>query len=283
MKNVTGLALVAALAWSSAAAAESLLARGTYLMNSIVACGNCHTPQTPDGPAPGMELAGQKVFEDPTMTAYAPNITQDRETGIGTWTDAQIITAIREGTRPDGSLIGPPMPFEQYRHMSDRDVQAIVVYLRTVKPVTNTVPKSVYNIPLPPAWGPPVTGVTTPDKADLPAYGTYVAEALGHCNECHTPMVKGRFDFANQKGAGGFQFPGPWGVSVAANITPHEDGIAEYTDAEIEQVVRTGLRPDGSRLMPPMGVHYYKNIAADDMKAIIAYLRALPPVPTPQH
>jgi mono/diheme cytochrome c family protein len=282
MKKVVGLALGMILAHGGEATAETLLERGTYLMTSIVACGNCHTPQTPDGPAPGMELAGQKVIEEPAFTAYAPNITQDREDGIGAWTDAQIITAIREGRRPDGSLIGPPMPFEQYRKMSDRDVQAIVAYLRTVKPVKNRTPQSVYNIPLPPAWGPPVGSVPEPSRADTVAYGKYLAEALGHCNECHTPMVQGRFDFESQAYAGGFHFPGPWGVSVSANITPHADGVADYTDAQLEKVIRTGLRPDGSRLLPPMGVYYYKNISADDMAAIIAYLRQLKPVPTPQ-
>ncbi len=257
--------------------AETPLERGSYLMRSIVACGNCHTPQTPTGPAPGMELAGQLVVKDETMTAHAPNITQDRETGIGAWTDAQIITAIR-----DGSLIGPPMPFGLYRKMSDTDVKAIVAYLRTVKPVRNKVAKSVYNIPLPPAWGPPVGRVADVAKTDDDAYGAYLAGPLGHCIECHTPMVKGRFDYEHQLGAGGFPFAGPWGVSVSSNITPHADGVAGYTDAQLGKVIATGVRPDGSRLMPPMGVYYYKNIDDSDLRAIVAYLRTLKPVPTPQ-
>ena len=128
------IALITALA-ASQAFADTPLERGTYLMNSVVACGNCHTPQTPDGPAPSMELAGQKVVEDAAMTAFAPNITPDKETGIGNWTDEELIVAIREGRRPDGSIIGPPMPFPSYRHMSDEDGKAIVAYLLQVPAV----------------------------------------------------------------------------------------------------------------------------------------------------
>src|SRR3546814_2358252 len=128
-------------------------------MRSIGACSNCHTPQGPDGPLPGMELAGGLKMEDPAFTAYGANLTPDVETGIGGWSDAEIVTAIREGRRPDGSMIGPIMPIALYSRMSDRDVRAIVAYLRTLKPVRNEVPESVYSFPLPPAYGPPVTPV----------------------------------------------------------------------------------------------------------------------------
>ena len=132
----------AAFAALPAAAEETPIERGRYLMQSIVACGNCHTPQGPDGPLPGMELAGGTPFELPGIRAYAANITPDPETGIGGWTDAQIITAIREGKRPDGTTIGPPMPIGMYRGMSDTDVKAIVAYLRSVPPVKNEVAAS---------------------------------------------------------------------------------------------------------------------------------------------
>ena len=127
------VALGATTLSSGDAAAETLLERGTYLMQSIVACGNCHTPKGPNGEIPGMELAGMAPFEKtPAFDVNAPNITQDKETGIGSWTDEQIIASIREGKRPDGSIIGPPMPIGLYRGLSDWDVRAIVVYLRTV-------------------------------------------------------------------------------------------------------------------------------------------------------
>ena len=265
-----------------AAHAETLLERGKYLMSSVVACGNCHTPQTPQGPKQDMELTGQLVLQVPEFTAYAPNITPDKETGIGNWTDEQIISAIREGKRPDGSLIGPPMPFETYKDISDQDAKAIVAYLRSVKPVKNKIPKSVYNIPLPPAWGPPVKSVTQPNRSDLVAYGGYLVNALGHCTACHSPLVKGAPDLEHQLGAGGQKIPGPWGVAVTANITPHADGIADYSDEDIANAIRKGLRPDGSKLSAPMAYWYYKNISDEDMKAIIAYLRSMKPLPAPK-
>lgn len=268
---------------SVAALAETPLERGAYLVNGIVACGNCHTPQTPQGPQPGMELAGGTPMNEPgAFLAYASNITPDRETGIGGWSKKDLIRAIREGIRPDGSLIGPPMPFELYRGLSDRDVDAIATYVMSVPPVANRVPASEYAIPLPPSYGPPVTTVGDPARQDAVAYGAYLAGPLGHCTECHTPMIDGRRDFAHQLGAGGAAFHGPWGISVSQNLTSHpNDGIADYTDAQLAKVIRTGIRPDGSRLMPPMGVFYYRTIDDRDMAALIAYLRSLAPLPAP--
>lgn len=263
------------LAAGAPARAETLLERGTYLMRGIVACGNCHTPKGPQGELPGMELAGSFLMEIPEFTAYAPNITPDVETGIGGWSDAQIVAAIREGKRPDGSLIGPPMPIALYRGLSDRDVQAIVAYIRNAKPVKNAVPKSVYNIPLPPAYGPPVTSVAEVPRGDRLAYGAYLAGPLGHCIECHSPMGPQGPDWQNRLGAGGFEFPGPWGISVSPNITPV--GLAEWSDDHIKQAVTRGKRPDGSPMLPPMPYGYYRNVAAEDLDALVAYLRTLPP------
>ncbi len=259
---------------TSAARAETLLERGTYLVEGIVACGNCHTPQGPDGPLPGMDLAGGLLFDLEGMTAYSANITPDVETGIGGWSDAEIITAIREGRRPDGSIIGPPMPFSLYRNISDRDAQAIVAYIRAQKPVKNTPPKSVYAFPLPPAYGPPVGSVAEVPRDDKLAYGAYLAGPLGHCIECHSPMSPQGPDWEHQLGAGGFEFPGPWGVSVSPNITPA--GLAEWSDAAIKTVITQGLRPDGSRLLPPMPVTYYAKMTEADLDALVAYLRSLP-------
>ncbi len=262
------------------AAAETPLERGTYLMRSIVACGNCHTPQGPDGPLPGMELAGGMEIALPGFSAHAANITPDPETGIGNWTDEQIIAAIREGRRPDGTTIGPPMPFGQYRSMSDADARAVVAYLRSVAPVRNRVQRSQYPFPLPAAYGPPVASVPEPDRADKIAYGAYLAGPAGHCVECHTPMVDGEFDFAHRLGAGGLEIPGPWGLSVSANITPDpEGGIGAWSDDEIENAIRHGVRPDGNRLAPPMAFAYYANMTEADLDAIVAYLRSLKPLP----
>jgi mono/diheme cytochrome c family protein len=262
---------------AAGARADAVLDRGTYLMNSVVACGNCHTPR--GGPLAGAELAGGVKIEDEGMAAYAANITPDADTGIGNWSDEQIGKAIREGIRPDGSLIGPPMPIELYREMSDSDVNAIIAYLRQVKPVSNKVEKSQYAFPLPPAYGPPVDSVADVPNTDPVRYGAYLAGPLGHCVECHTPMVEGRRDFAAKLGAGGFAFRGPWGVSVARNITPDPNsGLGHWSDEQIKTAITQGVRADGSKLMPPMPFDYYHNIDAQDLDAIVVYLRSLPPL-----
>jgi mono/diheme cytochrome c family protein len=271
----TAAAIATATLWS--AEAQTPLQRGKYLMDGIVACGNCHTPKGPQGDLPGMELAGGLKFDEPFGVAYAPNITPDRETGIGTWTDAQIIAAIREGKRPDGSIIGPPMPIALYRGISDDDVRAIVAYLRQVKPVKNTVEKPQYKVPLPPSYGPPVTRVVAPPKTDKVKYGAYLAGPLGHCTECHsTPDARGVPDFANKTGGGGLSFNGPWGLSYAPDITP--TGIGKWSDADVKKAITTGVRPDGTALKPPMPYHHYRNISGADLDAIVAYLRTLKPL-----
>ncbi len=263
--------------FSSPLAAETPLERGRYLMESIVACGNCHTPMGPQGPIPGRELAGGTEFKEGFGVARTPNITPDAETGIGKWTDQQIVAAIREGKRPDGSIIGPPMPIGLYRGISDDDAMALVAYLRQVKPVSNAVGKSSYSVPLPPSYGPPVGNVVAPKPSDKVAYGAYLAGPLGHCTECHsTPNEKGIPDVANKTGGGGMSFTGPWGVSHAANITP--SALRAWSDAQIKAAITAGIRPDGSRLNPPMGFSFYRNMREDDLDAIVAYLRGLKPL-----
>jgi mono/diheme cytochrome c family protein len=280
-----GLAVAAvALSLLQAAQAETALdrnavERGRYLVNGIVGCGNCHTlPPGPNGGAPGPELAGGPPMADVMFTAYPPNLTPDPETGLGRWTDEQIITAIREGKRPDGTVIGPPMPFQFYHGLADGDLKDIVAYLRSLPPVKNKTPVSAYKFPLPPAWGPHVDSVAEVPKTDKVAYGAYMANALGHCMECHTPMLPTGERDLSRLGAGGQQFAGPWGVTVARNITQDkEHGIGEWTDAEIKQAVTQGIRPDGTRLGPPMAFHYYRNINAEDLDSLVAYLRTVPP------
>lgn len=262
-----------------ASAQDGLLARGRYLERSVVGCGNCHSPRGPDGRfIPGREFAGGVEFVEEPFTARAANITPDRETGIGRYTTAQLITAIREGKRPDGSIIGPPMPITFYRGMSDSDVRAIAAYVRSVRPVRNQVARSEYRIPLPPDYGPPVANVRAPRPADRVAYGAYIAGPLGHCVDCHTPLVQGRHA-PERLGSGGLPFNGPWGVSVSRNITPHPTGLARWSDAEIERAIRTGVSRDSSRLKPPMAYDIYANMNRGDMAALIAYLRTLRPLP----
>ncbi|MGE0746699.1 MAG: cytochrome c [Rhodospirillales bacterium] len=273
--SLIALAVTAAVA--GPASSQTMLARGEYLVKGIAGCGNCHDPR--GGPAAGKPLAGGFALREEMFTAVAPNITPDPETGIGKWTDAQIEKAIREGVRPDGTIIGPPMPIELYRQMSDSDVKAIVAYIKTVPPVKNAVAKSEYKIPLPPSYGPPVGHVPDVPKTDKVAYGAYLAGPLGHCIECHTPMDKGRRQYSDHLGAGGQPFAGPWGVTVAANITSDRaTGIGSWTDAEIKTAITSGVRPNGEKLRPPMAYELYKSVSAEDMDAIVAYLRTIRPL-----
>ncbi|MEM1130445.1 MAG: c-type cytochrome [Pseudomonadota bacterium] len=244
-----------------------------------MACGNCHTPFGPEGPDMSRDLAGRLVEDNDHFKAYAPNITPGGPVAV--WSDAELGRAIREGVRPDGSLVGPPMPFLQYRDISDRDLAAVVAYLRTRPAVANEVPASEYHIPLPPAYGPPVNHVADIPPGVTVEYGAYLANAVAHCMECHTPMGPQGPEFDTALGAGGFAFSGPWGVSTSPNLTSHKDGIAAYSDDDLVRMITEGVRPDGTRMLPPMGYGYYANMAPEDVQAIILYLRSLPPLPDP--
>lgn len=284
MKTLSRMALAFVLTASSAGAVmaqkQPPIERGKYLMEGIVACGNCHFARGDKGqPLLDKGLSGGMLFDLPGLKAYAGNITPDPETGIGKWTDAQLIKAIREGVRPDKRVIGPPMPIEFYRHMSDDDVNAIVAYLRAQPPVRNEVPRSVYNMPLPASYGPPVGQVKAPPASDKRRYGEYLAN-IGHCMECHTPRNDKGMLQIKSIGAGGQVFEGPWGKSVSRNLTPHEKGLKNWSNAEIAKAIREGVSRDGQPLRPPMAFSFYKNINDADMDALITYIRSLKPVAT---
>ena len=252
--------------------------RGEYLVTGPAGCGNCHTPLGAEGPDFSRPLGGRLVDENPAFTAYAPNITPGSQ--VARWTDEELVRAIREGLRPDGTLIGPPMPFALYRGLSDDDVQSIVAYLRIIPAVDGEQPDSVYNIPLPPAYGPPVESVAHPQEGVTVEYGAYLAGPVAHCMECHTPHGPQGPMLETHAGAGGFEFRGPWGVSVAANLTPHpEDGIARYSDEELKAMITQGVHPDGKPMMPPMPYAYLAKMTPEDLDAIILYLRSLKPLP----
>ncbi|HSV46324.1 MAG TPA: c-type cytochrome [Ramlibacter sp.] len=281
--TVSSLALAGWMALGLSAVqaqAPGSVERGKSLMEGIVACGNCHFARGPQGqPLAEKGLSGGMLFDEPPFKAYAANITPDAETGIGKWTDAQLAKAIREGIRPDKSVIGPPMPIEFYRHLSDQDLAAIIAYLRAQPPVKNAVPKSQYNIPLPPNYGPPVKSVKAPPASDKLRYGKYLAD-IGHCMECHTPHNDKGMLITSSLGAGGFELKGPWGVSVSRNLTPHETGLKGWTDAQIVKAVREGVDREGKPYKPPMAFGFYRNISDADMAALVAYLRSLKPVAT---
>jgi mono/diheme cytochrome c family protein len=256
---------------------DGAAARGEYLVRGPMGCGNCHTPQGPEGPDASRELAGFAFFEDEAMTAVAANITPGGR--IAAWSDAELARAIREGVRPDGSVIGPPMPILMYRGLGDEDLAAVVAFLRTLPAIDNDPGQSEYRMPLPPSWGPPVASVAPPEPGPTAEYGAYLAGPVAHCLECHTPMGPQGPMFDTALGVGGFQFPGPWGVSVAPNITSSEDGLAGYGDDEIRAMITRGARPDGSSMLPPMPYGHFAAMSDDDLTAIVAYLRTMPPLP----
>ncbi|MGR3496759.1 c-type cytochrome [Citreimonas sp.] len=260
----------------SPAFAEGDVARGEYLVQSIMGCGNCHTPIGPEGFDMANDLTGRLVEDSAAFTAIAPNITPASR--IADWSDAELGKAIREGVRPDGTIIGPPMPFAAYRAISDDDLASVVAYLRTVPAIESDAGTSTYNIPLPPAYGPPVESVAAPAAGETVEYGAYLA-AVGHCMECHSPMTPTGPDWGAGFARGGFEFHGPWGVSVAPNLTNHPEGLADYTDAEIAQMITTGTRPDGSPMLPPMPYPYLAKMTPQDLNALVLYLRSIPGAP----
>ena len=285
MKKSMGRALALALALTTLAGTalaqqqQMSVERGKYLMQTVVACGNCHTPRGPKGELLADKgLSGGMVFDAPPFRAVASNITPDPETGIGKWTDAQLAKAIREGVRPDKTIIGPPMPIENYRHLSDADLGSIIAYLRAQAPVRNAVDKSKYNVPLPPSYGPAVKSVKAPPESNKVAYGKYLAE-IGHCMECHTPRNDKGMLQMKSLGAGGQVFPGPWGQSVTRNLTPHATGLKGWTDEQIANSIRTGKDREGKPYKPPMAFSFYQGISDADMAALIAYMRSLKPQP----
>lgn len=270
-------AAVAAAALAVAARAEPSVARGAYLVEGPAGCGNCHTPLGPEGFDSARALAGRLVEDNPAFTAVAPNLTPASR--IADWSDAELARAIREGIRPDGSVIGPPMPFTFYRGLGDDDLASIVMYLRTVPAVAHDPGTSAYRMPLPPAWGPPVASVTAPARGVTVDYGAYLAGPVAHCLECHTPMGPAGPKIDTDLGRGGMEFHGPWGVSVASNLTAHPDGLATYSDAEIATMITQGRRPDGSPMLPPMPYPFLARMTGDDLAALILYLRSLPALP----
>jgi mono/diheme cytochrome c family protein len=283
MKSVYLGVSVIALSSAFPAQAETIVERGQYLVTTIGACGNCHTPR--EGNAfggkivPGTELSGGFEFTDPDIGPIdPPNITPDIATGIGGWTNAQIVEALRNGKRPDGKLLGPPMPIPVYRELSDNDASAIATHLLTLTPVNHPVPRTVYTIPLPPDYGPPVTHVAEPAPTDKVAYGKYLV-TLGHCVLCHTPAGKDEPFDMSRAFAGGRALPGG---AVSRNITSDpEDGIGKWTDEQIKVAITQGKRPDGTTLNRIMAFDWYKGITPSDLESIVGYLRTIRPEKTP--
>jgi hypothetical protein len=261
------------------------LARGRYLVTSAeTPCVLCHSPMdVSDGTfkvQQGMELAGRNWAPEQVPFVTAPNLTPDRETGIGDWTDDQLARAIREGIGHDGRVLFPIMPYEKYRGMSDDDLASVIVYLRSLKPIRNPLPKSAVPFPLNRLIMAVPEPVTAPVRADLSTpekRGKYIT-TLAVCADCHNPL--------DEKGnmAPGLDFAGgqiiPYeGMPIvsSANLTPSPNGIPYYSEELFIETIRTG-KVRSRQLSTMMPTSYFRNMTDQDLKDIFAYLKTLTPV-----
>ena len=249
------------------------VARGKYLA-TIGICAGCHTPEDAKGEKlPGMTFAGGRK----SGGIFAANLTSDPETGLGNWSEDQIVTALRDGHRPDGSQVRPPMGIFFYRGLSDADAHAIAAYLKSLPPIRNKIER------LPKDGGPmqpPVATVPEPDRSNKITYGRYIGETVAHCFQCHTPRTKEGLPDLSRAGAGGNTYTARGGGTVvSSNLTPaNKSGLASWTDEQVKAAITRGVRPDGSSLAAVMDFDMYIHMSADDLDALTAYLRKLPPV-----
>lgn len=259
------------------------LERGRYLVEGPAHCFMCHSEanwQTPEAqPQTGRKGAGTIFPEEGFSWLVAPNITPDPETGAGTWTNEQFARAIREGIGHDGRRLFPIMPYMNFKNMSDEDLVSVITYVRSVEPVRNPLPKTilpeVVKASLPPVE--PITApVAAPDMSNPVERGKYLV-TLGNCFSCHTPMNQEGQPITQLAFAGGTPFKGPWGEVASPNITPDPSGISYYDEALFLNVLRTG-HVGARKLNSIMPWGYFRTMTDEDLKAIFAYLRTLPPV-----
>lgn len=259
------------------------IARGRYIFGATGGCG-CHTkPKDPPN-------AGGRKYDGPYGTVYSSNITPDRQTGIGGWTDEQIIAAVRSGRRPNGERLLPVHPYTVFNGMAEEDLHALVAFLRTVPAVTRPTPPKKITVPLfesvfLPTWLAAFAPRETP-PAKAPTNGRergeYLVRAVGHCGECHTPRGT-TMATDNSRFLAGNQY-GPEGKAIP-NITPDpETGIGKWSEEDIAWYLGTGNRPDGDVAGGLMGeviqgtLAGYKDLTKSDLTAIARYLKSIPAV-----
>ena len=260
------------------------LARGKYLANGI-GCLYCHSPhdwsKADDPIVPGMEGAGQQLpYTDLPGKVFAPNLTPDKETGAGNWSDDMLARAIREGIGHDGRALFGIMPYEHYRNMPDEDLASIIVYLRSLPAVRNAVPKTEIIFPVKYIIknGPqPVTApVAPPDLSDPVKRGNFLVNLVG-CADCHTPVDNHHQPIPGMDFSGGQLLQAPWGKAASANLTPDASGIPYYDEAMFIKAMRTGSV--GSReLNKLMPWSVLRNMSDQDLAGIFAYLKTLKPI-----
>lgn len=263
-------------------AKASLVERGAYLAKAAD-CMVCHT-------APGgKQYAGGLGFKLPFGTLYSTNITPDKETGIGNYSDGDFLNALHRGVRRDGARLYPAMPYTSYTYISDDDALAIKAYLFSLPPVHAAPPENTLEFPFNQRWGMLFwSAVFNPDRRFEPNTsksaewnrGAYLAEALAHCGECHTPRNLA-FALDNRKKFAGALTAG-W---RAFNITSDKQtGIGGWSDEQLVSYLSTGHATGRGTASGPMGEavdQSFSQLVPADIHAIAAYLRSVPPVSSP--
>lgn len=270
-------ALLVAMPSSAAASA----ARGEYIVRNVAVCGQCHAAdrQNPDGP-----LSGGMEFRDWRIgTARAANLTSDVETGLGNWSEAVIVRALRNGEDDEGKVLAPVMPYAWFHQMSDDDAFAVAQYLKSLPPVKNEVTQSrnlMFKLGthtfLKPLAG---NAETAPARGVTAEYGGYLAQHVGLCGECHTPRTGIRSQPDRSRLFAGMAHPPKGFPANPSNLTPDTaTGIGSWKEEDFIRTLRTGTDPEGNHLNPFMPWRQVSRMSDDDLRAIFLYLRTLPPI-----
>ena len=256
-------------------------ARGEYIVRSVAVCGSCHAADehNPDG-----ALSGGREFRDWRIgVARASNLTPDAETGLGTWSEAEIVRALRNGERKDGRLLAPVMPYGWFHDMSDDDALAVARYLKSLPPVRNHVAQD-FNIVFKIGkllFLRPKAGVTAsaPPRAATAEYGGYLSQHVGLCADCHTQRTGIRSEPDRSRLFAGMDHP-PSGFPVKpSNLTPDQQtGIGRWSESDFIQTLRTGKDPGGVTMKPFMPWRQIRRMSDDDLRAIDLFLRTLRPI-----
>jgi mono/diheme cytochrome c family protein len=259
--------------------AAALNARGEFIVRNAAVCGGCHSASERD---PDGVLSGGREFRDWRIgVARASNLTPDNETGLGAWSDAEIVRALRNGQDKDGRLLAPVMPYEWFHEMSDDDAFAVARYLKSLPPVRNQVTQS------PSIWfklgklvlGPkPAQSIAAPPRGATAEYGSYLSQHVGLCAECHTPRGGIRSAPDKSRLFAGMANPPKGFPANPSNLTPDPTGIAKWSEGDFLQTLRTGVDPSGVHLNPFMPWQQNRRMADDDLRAIYRFLRTVPAI-----
>jgi mono/diheme cytochrome c family protein len=270
------------------------VARGEFLFNYSLNCWDCHGSQgsnsTDEPQAGSLEFDLTNVgLPGGFGYVYASNITSDPGTGIGTWSDGELVRALREGLDPDGYLIFPIMEAEWWSGLSDEDALALVAYMRSLPPVRNEVPdnrltfaaKTLFALGVLKAQPAITEPVVAPQRGATLEYGEYLVYHASTCVGCHMPRdpMTGQFDLTRPFAGGLFPIPDEGVSATGSNLTPDPaTGIGNWTEEQFMTAMRTGLRPDGTVMLPYMPWPSYSRWDEDDVRAVWLYLRSLEPI-----